>query len=484
MKSLLVSIVCVALATVAEAQTASAFSAYHVDQHDIRSSVNHSDYRLFVSLPDRPTNDTARYPVLYVLDGELNFPLILGIRSFLQGTTIPRVIVVGIAYPDNANWDIRRHLELTPSSDPRSDSVYKPEYARLGEDTTHLRSGGAANLLATLRRDIIPFVERSYRTNDDRALLGHSFGGLFTVYALENAPDLFSRYGIFSPSTWWNKNEIIRALAKTSAADNLARGGRVFVSAGSNEAPGMLTEADSVATILKRLYGPRLALSHQRFPGTHASYFPEAVTVALPFLYADALGCTETSSAVAGRRYVLLNGRDTISTEQFVRRDATISGQVRQNTGACVRYELTLEGSGKITEARLADQRFTARPRTVTSSLRGSRVEVSISDPPRDTSFDTRERTVLYVPSIIASLEQIIQESRLGVGDSARVLTTNFRHGGTTSGVVTRISADSFRVRNPNADIRVRVNAQREVTGGTVSTGSGVPWLLVRQRDD
>jgi len=485
MKSPLVSILCLALPAMAEAQTRNAFSIYHVEQHDVRSSVNHSDYRLFVSLPDRPANDTTRYPVLYVLDGELNFPLLLGTRWFLQqGSAIPRVIVVGIAYPDTVNWDVRRHLELTPSSDPRSDSVYKPEYARLGEDIARLRSGGAANLLATLRHDIIPFVERTYRTTNDRGLLGHSFGGLFTVYALQNAPDLFSRYGIFSPSTWWNKNEIIRALANTGASGALARaGGRVFVSAGSNEAPGMQAEADSVATILKRVYGSRLALAHQQFPGTHASYFPQAVSVALPFLYADAIGCTESSATPAGRRYVVINGSDTISTEKFVRRGATISGQLRQLNGACVKYELTLERSGRITETRLTDQRFAERPRTVTSALRGSRVDVSISEPPRDTSFDTAERTVLYVPSIIASLEQMVQESRVRVGDSARVLTTNFRHGGTTSAVVTRISADSFRVRNPNADIRVRVNARREVIGGTVSTSSAVPWLLVRQRD-
>src|SRR4051794_35248982 len=99
MKRVSLSIACVALARMADAQAGNAFSAYHVEQRDIRSSVNHSEYRLFVSLPDRPANDTSRYPVLYVLDGELNFPLILGIRGFLQGTAIPRVIVVGIAYP-------------------------------------------------------------------------------------------------------------------------------------------------------------------------------------------------------------------------------------------------------------------------------------------------------------------------------------------------------------------------------------------------
>jgi predicted alpha/beta superfamily hydrolase len=482
MKFLSLAVACLALATVADAQGVQAFSAYHVEQHDLRSSVNHSDYRLFVSLPDRPPNDTARYPVLYVLDGEINFPLILGIRGFLQGTSIPRVIVVGIAYPDSSNWDIRRHLELTPSSSPSADSIYKPEYARLGEDTTHLRSGGAAQFLETLRRDIIPFVERTYRTTNDRGLLGHSFGGLFATYALHSAPDLFSRYGIFSPSTWWNNNETVRALARTNAAGTLT-GARVFVGAGTNEELGMQAQADSVAMILKRTYGTRLALEERRFPGTHASYFPEAASVGLAFLYADPSGCTEMVASVGGRRYVLLNGEDTISIEHFVRRGATISGQLRQVTGACVKYELSVDASGKISGTRLVDQRLSEKPRTVTSTLRGSRVAVRISEPPRDTSFDTHERTVLYVPSIIASLEQAIREPRLRIGDSTGMFTTNFRHGGTATGVITRISADSFRVRSANTDIRVRVNGRREVTGGTVSNGPGVRWLLVRQGD-
>jgi predicted alpha/beta superfamily hydrolase len=55
-------------------------------------------------------------------------------------------------------------------------------------------------MVSVLRDEIIPLVERSYRITDDRGIMGHSLGGLFAAYALFEAPDLFRRYGILSPS--------------------------------------------------------------------------------------------------------------------------------------------------------------------------------------------------------------------------------------------------------------------------------------------
>jgi len=48
---------------------------------------------------------------------------------------------------------------------------------------------------------VIPFVDRTYRTiPSDRGLLGHSYGGLFAIYALEQRPALFQRIVAASPA--------------------------------------------------------------------------------------------------------------------------------------------------------------------------------------------------------------------------------------------------------------------------------------------
>lgn len=113
-----------ALATTAGAQTAEIRSYWNLDQHEIRSSVSRLNYRLFVSLPPGyPAKDTTTYPVLYVLDGNDAFPLIQAMRRYLgEGGAIPRVIIVGVGYPDSANANTRRTMVLTPSpnGDPTS----------------------------------------------------------------------------------------------------------------------------------------------------------------------------------------------------------------------------------------------------------------------------------------------------------------------------------------------------------------------------
>ena len=429
-----------ALATSANAQAGDAFSLYNVKQHDIRSSVNHREYRLSVALPDRPANDTTRYPVLYVLDGEIAFPLVTAVRGYLQdGGAIPRVIIVGVGFSDSTNWNIRRRFELTPSSDPAQDAVERRVWLRPGDSTTALPSGGAPDFLETVRRDIIPFIDRQYRTSTDRGLLGHSFGGLFAVYAFHTAPELFNRYGIFSPSTWWKGGEILGQLAKTNAA-RAPTGTRIFVSAGTDEYAEMRAEADSVASILTRVHGARLTLAAPRFPGRHASYFPEAVSVGLAFLYPNPSACEGTPPTLADRRYVFLNGRDTIATERFVRGASEISGEVRQQ-GTCVRYQMTLDLAGKTGATHLVEQRLSAQPRTITAAIHGSRIDLNVSEPAQEKSFEASGRTGLYVPIIVASVEQLIGETRLQVGDSTRVLTLNFRHGDTTTTVIVRTAA-------------------------------------------
>jgi enterochelin esterase-like enzyme len=60
--------------------------------------------------------------------------------------------------------------------------------------------------LQTLREDIVPFVDQTYRTlPNDCCLYGYSWGGFFVLYTLLRAPDVFRRYipgsGFVDPTT-------------------------------------------------------------------------------------------------------------------------------------------------------------------------------------------------------------------------------------------------------------------------------------------
>jgi predicted alpha/beta superfamily hydrolase len=345
----------IAVGASANAQPGNAFSAYPAETFDLRSSINHLEYRIFVSLPPNYSADSARYPVIYVLDGNLNFPVVTTVARSLQvGDAMARVVIVGVGYPDGPNGGTRRRMDLTTSSDPGMDSLDRRQYLGPLDTTTKLPSGGAPAFLQTLRRDIIPFVDRKYRTTSDRGVLGHSFGGLFAVYALIVAPDLFSRYGILSPATWWGNNDMLAKLAKENAP-RTQPGARAFVAVGASEDAGMLAQADSVAAIVSRVYGPRVALAARHLPGNHISVFPEAVTSGLPYLYPLTSACTDNSPRSA-RGYVLLSGYDTLATEYFVRNGSDISGALWQRGGTCVKYMMGLDGAGAVRQAHIEER--------------------------------------------------------------------------------------------------------------------------------
>ena len=61
-------------------------------------------------------------------------------------------------------------------------------------------SGDAPKFLAFIKEQLIPFIETDYRVDPSRRyLMGSSFGGTFTLYALFTDPMLFNGYLASSP---------------------------------------------------------------------------------------------------------------------------------------------------------------------------------------------------------------------------------------------------------------------------------------------
>ena len=55
-------------------------------------------------------------------------------------------------------------------------------------------------------------IDKRYRTQPYRVLLGHSFGGLFALHALVHKPESFNAYLAISPSLQWNDDELVRTV--------------------------------------------------------------------------------------------------------------------------------------------------------------------------------------------------------------------------------------------------------------------------------
>lgn len=156
---------------------------------------------LQVYLPPGYAKTRAAYPVLYLLDGDRNFLHTVAAVQFLaEGGRIPDTIVVAIANTDRAR-------DLTPAmpgcrSDPRSEDG----------------CGAGDRFLRFLTAELRPWIEKQYRTEPFRILVGHSRGGLFSFDTLFNHPDAFNAYIAISPALWWQDAAVL-----SGAEDKLRR---------------------------------------------------------------------------------------------------------------------------------------------------------------------------------------------------------------------------------------------------------------------
>jgi predicted alpha/beta superfamily hydrolase len=172
----------------------------------VYSKILNENRHIWVHVPDNDSPDgifaKQRYPVIYLLDGwEQNFSVASGIIELLSGgggnLSFPKMIVVGIPNTD-------RTRDLTPThsfSMPMMDS------------SEAMRSGGGEKFISFIEKELIPHVDSLYPTAPYKIFIGHSLGGLMTVYTLINHSTLFNAYVAIDPTTIWD-NQIVVNQAK------------------------------------------------------------------------------------------------------------------------------------------------------------------------------------------------------------------------------------------------------------------------------
>jgi predicted alpha/beta superfamily hydrolase len=258
-------------------------------KHVLKSTINGADYHLSVSLPKHyAPAEATRYPVLFLLDGGLGFPVAHSARTgFDLFGDMEEVIIVAIEYEWDKSmspWFVNRSRDYTPSEDAAFEA--NPGYAKLfGYPEGSLVTGGGPVFLDVIRKEIIPFVDKNYKTTKDRGISGHSFGGLFVGYCLLTAPELFQRYGINSPSFWWNKKEMF-GMEKEFSKRNQSLPVKIFMSVGSLEGNAMTPVMTAFADSLKSRNYQGLSLTTHIFEGeTHMSVVPAMISRTLRVLY-------------------------------------------------------------------------------------------------------------------------------------------------------------------------------------------------------
>lgn len=182
--------------------------------------VKGQEYELHILLPGGYTKSNKKYPVIYLMDSQWDFPLVKSLygQHYYDGF-IPELIIVGVTWGGtNPNPDSLRARDYTPSKEPRLS-----------------QSGGADQFLAFMKNELFPFIETEYRAQDNnRGLMGCSLGGLFTLYTLFTQPELFDYYAAASPAVGWD-NGILYKSEKIFAQKKTESPKRVFMTIGDVE---------------------------------------------------------------------------------------------------------------------------------------------------------------------------------------------------------------------------------------------------------
>ncbi len=210
-------------------------------QLDIRSEHTKRVHRIFVHVPKAPAPENG-YPILYLLDGNVTYPLAtlllenMAERSAAHGITPG--IIVGVGYPVNTEIDsVGRTEDYTPPA---------PDLTATGDPSGNPQ-GGADRFLDFLEKELKPRLAKDFKIDANRqALFGHSYGGLFTLHTLFTRPGSFQRYFAASPSIWWNQRYILTEKAAfLDRKDSAGTSGMVRFTVGSLEqSPSPLQQAN------------------------------------------------------------------------------------------------------------------------------------------------------------------------------------------------------------------------------------------------
>jgi predicted alpha/beta superfamily hydrolase len=181
----------------------------------IPSAILGEERRINVYRP--PVEPSSPLPVLYMPDGGMaeDFLHVAGLVQVLTGNgTMRPFLLVGIE-------NTERRRDLTGPTENAEDRKIAP------------RVGGSAKFRAFLREELMPQVEKRYRTTRERAIVGESLAGLFIVETFVVEPELFDTFIAFDPSLWWNDGRLVTEAGKRLRAEApLAK--TLFVAASSD----------------------------------------------------------------------------------------------------------------------------------------------------------------------------------------------------------------------------------------------------------
>jgi len=213
--------------------------------------------QVWIYLPKGYSKSKKKYPVIYMQDGQNLFHAnppradewaVDSVMDSLIREGSKEMIIVGI---DHGGKD--RLKEYNP---------YDSEYGK-GEGKAYVQF-----LAETLK----PYIDSKYRTLKDvknTAIAGSSMGGLISMYAIAEYPEIFGSAGVFSPAFWLAPKIYDDVKERLPGLKN----SKVFFVAGDKEGTAMVRDMKKLHGILNPDGANKNIMLLEKEDGKHTEWF-------------------------------------------------------------------------------------------------------------------------------------------------------------------------------------------------------------------
>lgn len=236
------------------------------DTFTLASETLERDFHVYVRLPRGYDESDARWPVIYLLDGGILFPMLAPYHFMLNIDGIaPEAIIVGISYGGLGFAD---------------GNMRSTDYTAASDEVEHY--GGAPAFQSFLEERLLPVVDERYRTDPlRRVIVGQSLGGQFVLYTALTRPALFWGHIAINPALHRNL-----AFFRDFPAQPGVEATRLFVAAATLDDPRFREPANEWIDAWKDRDDSHLDLEVAVLAGEHhASAAPVAYRIGLRWLF-------------------------------------------------------------------------------------------------------------------------------------------------------------------------------------------------------
>ncbi len=227
----------------------------------ISSSKLGKERELKIQLPrNYDQNTRKKYPVIIVLDGDYLFePMAGNVDYYSYWDEIPEAIVVGVNQEQSRN----------------DDSSYDPQ--------RFLPEKKGAQFFEFLGIELLPFIDKTYRTSKFVAIAGHDITSNFINYYLFKPDPLFHAYINLSPDL---APEMSNRLVQTLSAAEAPRW--FYLATGSNDIPDLKKNIRDLDKQLSAIENSNFHYTFNDFEGsTHYSLIGSALPKALEHIFSS-----------------------------------------------------------------------------------------------------------------------------------------------------------------------------------------------------